>query len=100
MTALPPPRTNHAWGDIGVSSEAPDRWQDRANCAGVDPELFFPSRGASTREAKAVCQGCEVRAECLDHAIENGEKVGIWGGLSERQRRVIRRQARIDRSGE
>jgi WhiB family redox-sensing transcriptional regulator len=66
-------------------------WQSRANCLGVDPDFFFPERGASTREAKAVCAGCEVRADCLEYALVNGEKFGIWGGLSERERRRIRR---------
>ena len=67
-------------------------WQDYANCLGVDPDLFFPERGASTREAKEVCRGCVVREECLEYALANGEKFGIWGGLSERERRRIRRQ--------
>lgn len=67
-------------------------WQDQANCLGVDPDLFFPERGASTREAKAVCAGCEVKDDCLEYALRNGEKFGIWGGLSERERRRIRRQ--------
>ena len=72
---------------------APDKsWQDFANCLGVDPDLFFPERGASTREAKEVCRGCVVREECLEYALANGEKFGIWGGLSERERRRIRRQ--------
>ncbi len=66
-------------------------WQRLANCLGVDPDLFFPERGASTREAKEVCRGCVVREECLEYAITNGEKFGIWGGLSERERRRIRR---------
>ena len=66
-------------------------WQRRANCMGVDPDLFFPERGASTREAKEVCRGCVVREECLEYALANGEKFGIWGGLSERERRRIRR---------
>ncbi|MGH9077394.1 MAG: WhiB family transcriptional regulator [Acidimicrobiales bacterium] len=65
-------------------------WQFRANCMGVDPDLFFPERGCSTREAKEVCRGCVVRLDCLNHAIDNGEKFGIWGGLSERERRRIR----------
>ena len=43
-------------------------WQDAANCLGVDPDLFFPERGASTREAKEVCKGCVVRGECLEYA--------------------------------
>ena len=67
-------------------------WQDEANCLGVDPDLFFPERGASTREAKEVCRGCVVRVDCLEFALQNGEKFGIWGGLSERERRRIRRQ--------
>lgn len=66
-------------------------WQARANCMGVDPDLFFPERGASTREAKEVCRGCVVREDCLEYALANGEKFGIWGGLSERERRRIRR---------
>ena len=72
-------------------------WQDRANCLGVNPDLFFPERGASTREAKEVCKGCVVREECLEYALANGEKFGIWGGLSERERRRIRRQRSIAR---
>ena len=67
-------------------------WQDRANCLGVDPDLFFPERGASTREAKEVCRGCVVREDCLEYALANGEKFGIWGGMSERERRRVRRQ--------
>src|SRR4051794_19837379 len=70
----------------------PENWQDDANCLGVDPDLFFPERGASTREAKEVCRGCVVREQCLEFALQNGEKFGIWGGLSERERRRIRRQ--------
>ena len=66
-------------------------WKSRANCMGVDPELFFPERGSSTREAKEVCRGCVVREDCLEFAIANGEKFGIWGGMSERERRRVRR---------
>ena len=66
-------------------------WQSRANCMGVDPDLFFPERGSSTREAKEVCRGCVVREDCLEFAIANGEKFGIWGGMSERERRRVRR---------
>jgi len=73
------------------------RWQEEANCLGVDPDLFFPERGASTREAKAVCRSCEVRVDCLEYALAHGEKFGIWGGLSERERRRVRRQRALDR---
>ncbi|MDX1690512.1 MAG: WhiB family transcriptional regulator [Acidimicrobiia bacterium] len=67
-------------------------WQDDANCKGANADLFFPERGASTRTAKAICGECRVRAECLDFAIETGEKFGIWGGMSERERRKVRRE--------
>jgi WhiB family redox-sensing transcriptional regulator len=72
-------------------------WQDLANCLGVDPDLFFPERGASTKEAKEVCRGCVVRDQCLEYALANGEKFGIWGGMSERERRRIRRQRALAR---
>ena len=80
---------------------APERtWQRQANCMGVDPDLFFPERGASTREAKEVCRGCVVREDCLEYALTNSEKFGIWGGLSERERRRIRRARNLaGRSG-
>jgi WhiB family redox-sensing transcriptional regulator len=69
-----------------------DDWQEWANCRGVDPELFFPERGESTREAKEVCRGCAVRQDCLEYALGVPEKFGRWGGLSELERRRIRRQ--------
>jgi len=68
-------------------------WQADALCAQTDPEAFFPEKGGSTREAKRICEGCEVRSECLDYALANDERFGIWGGLSERERRKLRRQA-------
>ena len=74
------------------TEDSGQRWQERANCLGVDPDLFFPERGASTREAKGVCRGCEVKDECLEYALAHGEKFGIWGGLSERERRRVRRE--------
>ena len=81
-----------------LSEESLDKdWQDFANCLGVDPDLFFPERGASTREAKEVCRGCVVREDCLEYALRNSEKFGIWGGMSERERRRIRRQRALER---
>ena len=72
----------------------PENWQDDANCLGVDPDLFFPERGASTREAKEVCRGCVVREQCLEFALLTNQESGIWGGLSEDERRKVRaRQA-------
>ena len=67
-------------------------WQERALCAQTYPEAFFPEKGGSTREAKRVCVGCEVRSECLDYALENDERFGIWGGMSERERRKLKRR--------
>jgi WhiB family redox-sensing transcriptional regulator len=72
-------------------------WWDYANCLGVDPDLFFPERGASTKEAKEVCRGCIVREDCLEYALSHGEKFGIWGGMSERERRRLRRQRALAR---
>ena len=68
-------------------------WQERALCAQTDPEAFFPEKGGSTREAKRICVGCEVKAECLEYALMQDERFGIWGGLSERERRRLKRQA-------
>ncbi len=68
-------------------------WQGRALCAQTDPEAFFPEKGGSTREAKRVCVGCDVKAECLEYALANDERFGIWGGLSERERRKLKKRA-------
>ncbi|TFV67080.1 UNVERIFIED_ORG: WhiB family transcriptional regulator [Bacillus sp. AZ43] len=67
-----------------------DEWRQDALCAETDPEAFFPEKGGSTREAKRVCMGCTVRTECLEAALANDERFGIWGGLSERERRRLR----------
>ncbi len=68
-------------------------WQERALCAQTDPEAFFPEKGGSTREAKRVCLSCDVRVECLEYALSQDERFGIWGGLSERERRRLKRKA-------
>ncbi len=68
-------------------------WQERALCAQTDPEAFFPEKGGSTREAKKVCLTCEVRDDCLEYALMNDERFGIWGGLSERERRKLKKRA-------
>ena len=71
-------------------------WQDDALCAEVDGELFFPEKGGDVSPAKRVCMACRVRRECLDYALDHGERFGIWGGLSERQRRLMKRSGRRD----
>ena len=68
-------------------------WREHALCAQTDPEAFCPEKGGSTREAKKVCQSCPVRTECLSYALDHDERFGIWGGLSERERRRLRTQA-------
>ena len=68
-------------------------WQTDSLCAQTDPEAFFPEKGGSTRDAKKICSSCEVRVHCLEYALENDERFGIWGGLSERERRKLRKRA-------
>ena len=66
-------------------------WQDRALCGQVGDDFWFPEKGGSTLEAKRVCGACEVRQSCLDYALDHDEKFGVWGGMSERERRRLRR---------
>jgi WhiB family redox-sensing transcriptional regulator len=79
--------------DAFVEEEGGLSWQERSLCAQTDPEAFFPEKGGSTREAKKVCVGCDVRSECLEYALANDERFGIWGGLSERERRKLKKRA-------
>ena len=71
----------------------PLAWQTDSLCAQTDPEAFFPEKGGSTRDAKKICTTCEVRTQCLEYALQNDERFGIWGGLSERERRKLRKRA-------
>jgi WhiB family redox-sensing transcriptional regulator len=80
-------------GMLGIGEVDAQSWQERALCAETDPEAFFPEKGGSTREAKKICTDCEVKAECLEYALANDERFGIWGGLSERERRRLKRLA-------
>lgn len=86
-------------GVPGVRRSAPTEadnalaWQADALCAQTDPEAFFPEKGGSTRDAKRICTTCDVRGECLEYALQNDERFGIWGGLSERERRKLKRRA-------
>ena len=68
------------------------KWQDAALCAEVGDDFWFPEKGGSTRAAKRVCRACTVSAECLDYALAHDERFGIWGGFSERERRVIKQR--------
>ncbi len=88
LTVTEPQTFTHEFWDAG-DGEDPD-WQERALCAQTDPEAFFPEKGGSTREAKKICVGCEVKDECLEYALGHDERFGIWGGLSERERRRLK----------
>lgn len=71
-------------------------WKHAAACRNVeDREIFFPSRGDSTRPAKRICGGCVVREECLEYALRHNERFGVWGMASERERRRLRRARRV-----
>lgn len=67
-------------------------WMQFANCIGADPNLFYQAKGRTPREAKRLCDGCAVKSECLDYAIANDERFGVWGGASAEEREAIRRR--------
>jgi WhiB family transcriptional regulator, redox-sensing transcriptional regulator len=72
-------------------------WWSRAACQSADPDLFFPisqsgPAAAQIRRAKAICAGCAVQAECLSYALAAGPVQGVWGGMSEEERRLLRRR--------
>lgn len=82
-----------AWEPLPVEPATHLDWMTDAACTQTDPEIFYPTAGGSTRDAKAVCASCEVQEKCLAWALENDERRGIWGGLSERERARLRRAA-------
>jgi WhiB family redox-sensing transcriptional regulator len=67
-------------------------WHDRGLCNQTDPEAFFPEKGGSVREAKRICSRCEVKPECLAWALGSKEPFGVWGGTTERERRILKRR--------
>ena len=69
-------------------------WRQRASCRGVDPDVFYPISDEEAEEAKAICDQCQVRQPCLEYALANRERDGVWGGATERERRRIIRQRR------
>lgn len=85
-----------------------DGWAARAACVGERAALFYPPvvsepRGDRRRreaEAKAICDDCAVRSECLDHAIEHDERYGVWGGLTGRERAALSRPDRASAARE
>jgi WhiB family transcriptional regulator, redox-sensing transcriptional regulator len=75
-----------------LRAPAPPRlsWRDRAACRNADPDLFFPGRGESADPARQICARCPVRQLCLVYALDKGITHGVWGGLAEQERRVLR----------
>jgi WhiB family transcriptional regulator, redox-sensing transcriptional regulator len=69
-------------------------WRQAAECRGADPAVFYPDEDEDASEAKAICESCPVREPCLEHALVVREKHGVWGGLTERERRRVIRQRR------
>lgn len=73
-----------------IANERPDWWDDAA-CRFHPVDLFFPQQGGAWQAAKDICNACPVRQDCLDWALAEGIRHGIWGGKSERERRTMRR---------
>ena len=69
-------------------------WRDRAACRGLDPEIFYPASDEDADVAKSICAECPVRESCLEYALANRERDGVWGGATERERRRMIRQRR------
>lgn len=76
-----------------ISLAFPTVLAEQAVCGQVDPELFFPEKGSATKAPKDICAVCPVRVECLDWALANDVRHGVWGGLSDNERRRLRRRA-------
>ncbi|WP_320782972.1 WhiB family transcriptional regulator [Streptomyces sp. CRN 30] len=72
---------------------------EQALCAQTGADFFFPEPGSSVREAKRICGMCEMRPACLEYALANDERFGVWGGLSEKERHLLRRAERDGRPG-
>lgn len=69
-------------------------WREQGRCRGVDPELFYPPSDEEAEVAIAICRDCTVRELCLEYALTAREKLGVWGGTTERDRRRIWRKRR------
>ena len=69
-------------------------WRQHAACKGVEPEVFYPVTDEEAEIAKAICTVCSVRGTCLEYALTNREREGVWGGATEKERRRIVRQRR------
>jgi len=85
-------RPTDAWKElIALNTQS---WRLQARCRGVDPDIFFPVSDEDAADAKVICSYCPVREACLEWALSTREKNGVWGGLTERERRRVIRQRR------
>jgi WhiB family redox-sensing transcriptional regulator len=93
-----PTRRSHPHSDTATQKEyAAMDWRHRSACLDEDPELFFPIGNTGPailqiEEAKQVCRRCDVREQCLAWALEAGQDHGVWGGMSEDERRALKRR--------
>jgi WhiB family redox-sensing transcriptional regulator len=95
-----PDQSDSLWESLNLGAPEATKWMRSGVCMETDPEAFFPEKGKPTATAKAVCVGCPVRPECLEYALDGNERFGVWGGLSERERRPLLRQRRkVDEGG-
>ncbi|WP_436231447.1 WhiB family transcriptional regulator [Arcanobacterium phocae] len=80
--------------NLGYGTQAAEdlSWMEEALCAQTDPDIFYPEKGGSTAPATSVCASCSVRAECLEYAVTNDIRHGIWGGISDNDRKRIARE--------
>lgn len=81
---------SHSPLDLDLPALADEPWMGEAICAQTDSEAFFPEKGGTTKPAKQICATCPVRSQCLEYAMDHDERFGVWGGLSERERRKLR----------
>lgn len=86
--------TSTSTTSTSFGTTATQQWRRYARCLGADPDLFYPASEEAAAAAKAICAVCPVREPCLEHAITAREKQGVWGGLTERERRRLIRQRR------
>ncbi|HVU75090.1 MAG TPA: WhiB family transcriptional regulator [Mycobacteriales bacterium] len=91
-TQVPAPRSSTAPGTARAEViDIRDDWTRFAACRDTDPDQLFVT-GAAQHEAKLVCKGCPVRAHCLADALDNRVEIGVWGGMTERERRALLRR--------
>lgn len=85
----------------GNTTEVEDlSWMEDALCAQTDPDIFYPEKGGSTAPATSICRNCPVQAQCLDYAVTNDIRHGIWGGTSDNDRKRMSRERKARVAGQ